>query len=279
MAEPNRMAAAPFLDDVEISISVRFQQIAALYPSRTALVGAAWQPTYAELDAATNRLANVLISRGGKSGDRIALLMRHDAPLIAATLAVLKAGRMVVVLNPNDPPGRLEQVLADAEPASIVTDLSHHNLAEQIAQKNQGVICFEKQLSALAHNPEIKIAPGDPAWLIYTSGSTGRPKGVIQTHRNMVHKVMRLSRGMGLSTEDKIILLGSPSSGQGTTTTCCALLNGAALCPFPIAEKGIAGLKEWMVEKKITANAKTYRGLAGLVSVMPGVSPDAPVPV
>jgi predicted transcriptional regulator len=34
-----------------------------------------------------------------------------------------------------------------------------------------------------------------------------------------------------------------------------------------------------MVEKKITATAKTYRGLAGLVSVMPGVSADAPVPV
>jgi amino acid adenylation domain-containing protein len=262
---PDSSSGVQIAHDVEISIPARFKQIAALYPSRPALGGGAWQPTYAELDAATNQLANALISRGGKYGDRVALLMRHDAPLIAATLAVLKAGRMVVVLNPNDPPERLKQVLADAEPASIVTDPPNNNLAEQIAQKNQGVVCFEEQFSAPAHNPEIKIAPGDPAWLIYTSGSTGRPKGVIQTHRNMVHKVLRLSQGMDLSTKDKIILLGSPSSGQGTATTCCALLNGATLCPFPIAEKGIAGLKEWMVKEKITvyvSSASVFRHFA-----------------
>jgi len=62
-------AGARILDDVEISIPARFKQIAALYPFRTAL-GGKWQPTYAELDAATNRLANVLISRGGKQWKR-----------------------------------------------------------------------------------------------------------------------------------------------------------------------------------------------------------------
>ena len=266
---PDLPSGVRIVHDVEISIPARFKQIAALYPSRPALGGGAWQPTYAELDAATNRLANVLISRGGKSGDRVALLMRHDVPLIAATLAVLKAGRMVVVLNPNDPPERLKQILDDAEPNVIVTDFPNETIAGQIAQKDQTILCFEKQNSAPVHNPEIKIAPSDPAWLVYTSGSTGRPKGVIQTHRTMIHKVLRLSQGMDLSTEDKIILLGSPSSGQGTTTTCCALLNGATLCPFPIAEKGVTGLKKWMTDHKITvyiSSASVFRHFVGTLN-------------
>ena len=245
-------AGARILDDVEISIPARFKQIAALYPFRTALGGGKWQPTYAELDAATNRLANVLISRGGKAGDRVALLMRHDAPLIATALSVLKAGRIAVVLNPTDPPARLKQILDDAEPGLIVTDSSNENLAGQIAQENQTVLCFEKQNSGPAHDPEIEIAPTDIAWLIYTSGSTGKPKGVMQTHRNIAHNVLRLSHGMNLSAEDRIVLLGSPSGGQGASTAWCALLNGAALFPFPITEKGATGLKTWMLENKIT---------------------------
>ena len=246
------VAEAGILDEAETSIPARFRQMAGWYPLRTALGGSAWQPTYAELDAATTRFANVLISRGGRTGDRVALLMRHDAPLIAAALSVLKAGRIVVVLNPTEPPARLKQILDDAEPGLLVADCQNENLAAQIAQKNQPVLCFEKQNSGPTHDPEIRVAPTDIAWLIYTSGSTGRPKGVMQTHRNIAHNVLRLSRGMDLVAEDRLILLGSPSGGQGVATTWCALLNGATLLPFPIAETGATGLKKWMLENKIT---------------------------
>ncbi|HTV75837.1 MAG TPA: AMP-binding protein, partial [Candidatus Baltobacteraceae bacterium] len=166
---------------------------------------------------------------------------------------------------PTDPPARLKQILDDAEPDAIVTDFSNENLAGQIVQKNHDVICFEKQNSASVSDPGIQIAPTDVAWLIYTSGSTGRPKGVMQTHRNIVHNVLRLSRGMELSAEDRIVLLGSPSGGQGVATTWCALLNGATLFPFPIAEKGVGGLKEWMRQNKITvyvSSTSVFRNFA-----------------
>jgi amino acid adenylation domain-containing protein len=251
------VAKAGILAEAETSIPARFRQMAELHPSRMALGGGVWQPTYAELDIATNRFANILISNGGKAGDRAALLMRHDTSLIAAALAVLKAGRIVVVLNPTDPPMRLKQILDDAEPGLIVTDSSNENLAGQIAQKNQTILPFEKQNSAPAHAPEIKNAPTDIAWLIYTSGSTGQPKGVMQTHRNIAHNVLRLSRGMDLSADDRIILLGSPSGGQGVATTWCALLNGATLFPVPMTEKGATGLKKSMLENKITVYVST----------------------
>ena len=227
--------------------------MAALHSNRTALVGTTWRPTYAELDEASNSLARALTSLEGNAGDRVAVLMRHDSPLIAAALGVLKAGRIVVMLNPTDPHPRLAQVLRDAEPGLIVTDLPNATLAEQIAGTRYTVVRFEETRSAAGYGEATEIAPGSAAWLLYTSGSTGGPKAVVQTHRNIVHNVFRHCRGMELSAADRILLLASPSGGQGMATTFCALLNGAALYPFPVAERGIASLKDLiMASRQIT---------------------------
>jgi amino acid adenylation domain-containing protein len=254
---PGPTPGAPAAEDAcataaEQSLVERFEQVLAGYSARPAIGSGEWRPTYSEFNRAANRLAQALISGAGATGDRVALLMRHDAPLIVAMLAVLKAGRVVVVLNPGDPPARLQQILADAEPAAIVTDAANRKLAGQIAGRSLRVIGYEDQSTGPAHNPELKLAPHDLAFLLFTSGSTGRPKGVMQTHRNMLHNVLRQTRGMELRPEDRIVLLGSPGGGQGMATAWCALLNGAALCPFPAAEKGVTSLAKWLKENQIT---------------------------
>src|SRR5262249_53890214 len=159
--------------DVEQSIPACFEQWAGLYPSRTALAPGAWQPTYGALNAAANRLAHRLLAQGGARGDRVALLLRHDTLLIAVALAVLKAGRAVVVLNPTDPPVHLRQVLEHADSEVIVTDLVNRQLAAQLATGTRRVVCCEEDAAGAAptHNPAISVAPGDVAFLVYTSGS------------------------------------------------------------------------------------------------------------
>jgi amino acid adenylation domain-containing protein len=235
----------------EQSIPERFEKIAALYPDRTALGSNEWQPDYTELNALANRLAHILMARGAVA-DRVALLMRQDGPLIAAILAVLKAGRIVVVLNPTDPAERLKQILEEADARLIVTDVPNRELASQLAAKDREVLLFAENTTGAAHNPEIQIAPDAVAFIIFTSGSTGRPKGVMQTHRNILHNVFRLSRGMKLRAEDRISLLASPSGGQGLSTMWCALLNGASLCPFSLMEKSAANLAPWIEAHGIT---------------------------
>ena len=236
----------------EQSIPERFEQVLAGHSALPAIGSGEWRPAYSEFNSAANRLAHALISGAGAAGDRVALLMRHDAPLIVAMLAVLKASRIVVVLNPGDPPARLRQILEDADPAAIVTDAANRKLAGQIAGRSHRVIGYEDPFAGPAHNPGLKIAPHDLAFLLYTSGTTGRPKGVMQTHRNMLHNVLRQTRGMELRAEDRIVLLASPGGGQGMATAWCALLNGAALCPFPAAEQGVTSLAKWLKDNQIT---------------------------
>ena len=250
------------LADVEHSIPARFEKVAEHYPFHTAIGSGQWQPTYRELDAAANRLARALLSRGGRAGDQVALLLRHDGPLVAAALAVLKAGRAVVVLNPGDPPERLKQILADADPSALVTDQPNHSLAGQIAPRADDVIYFEEHIALGSEadsvtgeetrKPAIEVAPESLAFLIYTSGSSGRPKGVMQTHRNIIHNIVRHTRSMRLTAEDRILLLASPSGGQGMATLWCALLNGGALLPFPAMDKGVVGLADWIDRHRVT---------------------------
>jgi amino acid adenylation domain-containing protein len=251
-SEINGAVANEGWGSVEQTIPERFAQIVARHPSRPAIGAGEWQPTYAELNGAANRLAHALRGGGGTPGDRVALLMRQDAPLIAAILAILKAGRIVVVLNPTDPPTRLKQILENSDSGALITDAAHRELAAQIVGKNHHLVCFEEHSAGPAHNPDIKAAPDAVAFIIFTSGSTGLPKGVMQTHRNIAHNVFRFTRAMRLRAEDRITLLASPSGGQGLSTMWCALLNGAALCPFPMAEKAVTGLADWIKENKIT---------------------------
>lgn len=235
------------------TVGACFGKVAEVRHSRTAIIGESWRPTYTELDAASNSLARVLLERGADTGDRVAILMRHDAPQIAAVLAVLKAGCTVVVLNPTDPPARLGQVLDDAEPSILLTDLPNREQASLIGDKRQAVVCFEDHPAGVGVTaPEIHADPGSVAMLVYTSGSTGRPKGVMRTHGDFIHQVLRFTCGLGLDPGDKIALLASLSGGQGMITTWSALLNGAVLCPFPVVEVGLNGLADWMVRNRIT---------------------------
>ncbi len=238
--------------DIEQSLAACFERKVMLHPQRQALGSGAWQPTYEELNNAANRIARCLLA-SGTPGDRVAVLMEHDSPLISAVIAVLKLGRMVVVLDQGEPPARLAQVLNDTGPTAIVTDAAHEGLSSQLAAGQFAVFCVDGCITGEpAPNPGIPVSPEAVAFLIYTSGSTGVPKGVMQSHRSILHKSHRFAREHPLQADDKVILLSSLSRGQGVNTVWCALGHGAAVCPFPITRRGVTGLADWIISQGIT---------------------------
>jgi len=144
-----------------------FARLAAAHPTRTAIASDLQPATYRELDAAGNRLAHAVIGRGGRPGDRVAILMGHDAPLIGAALGVLKAGRNAVVLAAGDPPARLRELMADAGTALVVTDSANKILAGDICG-SAAVLDFGTASGAgPAHDPGVSVGADDMAFLIY----------------------------------------------------------------------------------------------------------------
>ena len=110
-----------------------FERVAATFPSRIALGSDLWEPTFQELNETANRLAHRLIASGTSPGGRAAILMAHDAPIVAAVLGILKAGLIAVPLNPDDPVSRLKTLFEDAEPSVVVTDRQSCKLAVDVA--------------------------------------------------------------------------------------------------------------------------------------------------
>ena len=231
----------------------RFARLAATHAFRTAIGCGIWRPTYLELDETANCVAQGLLRREGAAGDRVALLMRHDAPLIAGMLAILKAAKIVVVLNPTDPATRLRHLLKDSEARVILADSENQEMAGYIAAETCGLVSFESAASARStHSAEVETGPTDIALLVYTSGSEGHPKAVILTHQQMVQIALRYVASIEAEPNDRIALLASLSGSAGMYMTWCALLSGSTLCPFPTMEKGLSGLAQWMTDSTIT---------------------------
>ena len=171
---------------------------------KIALGSGSWHPTYCELNAAANRLAQALIPACA-IGDRVAILMQHDIPIVGAILAGLKAGQTVCALDPAHPTGRLRQLVQDAAPTLIITDARHLHLARELALPACGVVTFDPALmEGPSHDLSLPIGHDHTSILVYTSGSTGRPKGVMQTHGQLLRNAGLHTKAMGYDANDRI---------------------------------------------------------------------------
>ena len=169
----------------DIRLHDLFEAQAAAEPARTALVAGAERCSYGELNARANGIARALRERGVGPETLVAVCMERSPDLIAALLAVSKAGGAFVALDPAYPDERNAWLVQDAG-AGLVLTQSHVRQRFPFLGQAKGVAALdvEEVLSAEGENPQCPATPASLAYVIYTSGSTGRPKGVAIEHRN-----------------------------------------------------------------------------------------------
>jgi len=153
--------------------------------------------TYAELDAASDRLAVGLRARGIGPGDRVALQLPNIPQFLIGYFGILKAGGVAVPLNVLLKAPEVEYNLTDSGAKLLITwagvlaeagkAAAAAGLAEVYAvglpEGDASASRFEELLAQAADEPQ--LAPReqtDTAVIVYTSGTTGRPKGAELTH-------------------------------------------------------------------------------------------------
>jgi amino acid adenylation domain-containing protein/non-ribosomal peptide synthase protein (TIGR01720 family) len=166
-----------------------FAEQAARTPQAVAVVGEDGRLTFAELDAAANRLAHHLAERGVGSGTPVAVLLERGTDLVTALLAVLKAGGTYTPLDASAPAERLSLLLEDTAAPVVVT---HGHLRGRIpGQSRAAVVSLDEERERIAARPgtapQAAVSPDAAAYIIHTSGSTGRPKGVVVEHRALAN--------------------------------------------------------------------------------------------
>lgn len=240
-------------DEIEQPVPRRFEQQVLEHPQRLAIKSKRYHWNYDDLNRAANRIAWGILGQQGPGEESIALLLEKDAPLIAAILGILKAGKTYVPLDPHYPRSRIAYILENSLAALILTNHQNSALAEELAQERLPILNIEELSEASStQNPVCTMTPDTPCWIIYTSGSTGQPKGVPQTHRNVLHFVMNYTNYLHICAEDRLTLLFNASVNGASHDIFTALLVGAALFPFGIQEDGLTELPIWLKDQGIT---------------------------
>jgi len=174
--------------------------IAAGQGDRPCLISPAESLTYAQLGERVNRIANVLTrDLGLKSGNRVLLRGPNNPMMVAAYLAVVKAGGIVVATMPLLRARELATIIAKAKiglalcDARLVEELEG---AKASARDLKQIVCWGSDsadaLDALMRQPGYEnfaacdTAAEDICLIAFTSGTTGEPKGCMHVHRDML---------------------------------------------------------------------------------------------
>ncbi|MGW2100130.1 amino acid adenylation domain-containing protein [Streptomyces olivaceoviridis] len=229
------------------------EECAALRPDIPAVLSAAGDLTYRELNARANRLARHLRSRGAGPGAAVAVCLERGPEQITALLAVLKSGAAYVPLDPEHPSDRLAYMITDARAALVVTD----GAGAARLPEEPGRFLTDRDWPSLAdlpaHDPEPAAAPGDLAYVIYTSGSTGRPKGVEIEHRSLVGLVRWTADTFGAAPGRRVALLAGVGFDASAWELWPALATGATVCvPDDTVRLTPALLQRWLTEQRVT---------------------------
>jgi len=203
------------------TIGANLEGTVARFPDREALVevasGRRW--TYAEFDAAVNRVAAGLLARGIEKGDRVGIWAPNCAEWVITQYATAKIGAILVNVNPAYRTHELAYVVKQSGMRLIVSAVAFKTsdyrgmLTEigfpevvYIGEETWETLAATEQDAALLAERAATLAFDDAINIQYTSGTTGFPKGATLSHHNILNNGFFVGELVAYTEQDRVCL-------------------------------------------------------------------------
>ncbi|MBK8048533.1 MAG: AMP-binding protein [Anaerolineales bacterium] len=262
--------------DANSTIPERMRYLTARLPDQIAVIDDEQSLTYVELDAAADRLANVLIARLGVAPEPVALLLPNQVAIAIGILGVLKAGKFYAPLDPTIEPAVRQTILAECGARILLT--VKQLLPGALAHAAPGLEVIEIDALAAATSMGEQaphLHPRSYALLTFTSGTTGVAKGVLADHSNLLFRARQAYWYDQITPADRVGQLVTPTFALFASVFFTTLLNGATLIFYDRSAAGMSGLLTWVADAKLSVFYAPVSLLRDLLTA-PGPLPCIP---
>ena len=167
--------------------------------------------SYGQLRAKTDALALALQRAGLAPGDHVAIVFPNCFEFVISYFAVIKAGGVVIPVNPVLRPYEMSYILDHSDAKIII----YYKPVENTVRES--IKAIDRELKLFSSEDILKWAekstdpilvdrdPEDVAVIMYTSGTTGKPKGAMLSHKNLLSNADSVIDGLGLVEEDVML--------------------------------------------------------------------------
>ena len=178
--------------------------------------------TWSEFDEQANRLANLLLSRGIKKGDKVAILLMNCIEWLPIYFGILKSGAIAVPLNYRYTADEIKYCLDKADCCGLIFGPEFTGRIESICHKIKNIKflfysgddcptiseSYDRLITFCApYAPEIELSEDDDGAIYFSSGTTGFPKAILHAHRSLSHSCVVEQNHHGQTKDDVFLCI------------------------------------------------------------------------